>query len=217
MRWSMGRQRWRVAARVPGQARATAGFGLVEWLSVLLVTFGIVWLLGRSDESPAPAPQLILVAGGYEYRERHAARLARESGLPVLVTGGISHDYGTRLFRTAQVPSNQVSRDDRAHDTLENFTTSLAALRQRKVRHILLVTGSDHMPRALLVGRIVAGSRGILVTPEAVDCGEDCHPESPLKRLADAGRAVVWAITGHDLKHVLSPVQDSSPAHPASR
>ena len=220
MRWLMVRQGLRAVGRANGETpepAAAVGCGLVPWLSILLGACGLIWFFNTSGEAPSPPPQLILVAGGYEYRESHAARLAGESGLPVLVTGGISRDYGNLLFRAAQVPSSQVSRDDRAHDTLENFTTSLAALRNRKVRHILLVTGADHMPRALLVGRIVAGSRGIRITPEAVDCGEDCHPESPLKRLADAGRALIWAISGQDVKHWLLPARSLHPDHPASR
>ena len=221
MRWLTVRQGLRAVGRAtaetPERTAAAAGCGLVPWLSILLAAFGLLWLFNRSVETSLPPPQLILVAGGYEYRERHAARLAGTSGLPVLVTGGISRDYGTRLFRAAQVPSSQVSRDDRAQDTLENFTTSLATLRDRKVNHVLLVTGSDHMPRALLVGRIVAGSRGIRITPEAVACGEDCHPESPLKRLADAGRALIWAVSGQDVKRWLLPVQSLQPGQRAGR
>lgn len=221
MRWLTVRQGWRAVGRAtaetPERTAAAAGCGLVPWLSILLAAFGLLWSFNRSVDTSLPPPQLILVAGGYEYRERHAARLAGASGLPVLVTGGISRDYGIRLFRAAQVPSSQVSRDDRAQDTLENFTTSLATLRDRKVNHVLLVTGSDHMPRALLVGRIVAGSRGIRITPEAVDCGEDCHPESPLKRLADAGRALIWAVSGHDVKRWLLPARPLKLDHPAGR
>lgn len=173
---------------------------LFKLLSALGMGLGIWWLLRTSGQHPVQPPQLILVAGGFEYRERHAARLAREHDLPVLVSGGLSADYGRALFVEEGVQGPQLSRDDQASDTLENFTTLLAELKQRQVRHLLLVTGVDHMPRASLVGRIVAGSRGIQVTPAPVDCAESCVWESPLKVAADGLRAVIWVVSGQDVK-----------------
>ena len=173
---------------------------LFKVLSALGMVLGMWWLLRTSSQYPVQPPQLILVAGGFEYRERHAARMAREHNLPVLVSGGLSSDYGRALFVEEGVQGPQLSRDDQAGDTLENFTTLLAELKQRQVRHLLLVTGVDHMPRASLVGRIVAGSRGIQVTPVPVDCGDACFWESPLKVAADGLRAVIWVVSGQDLK-----------------
>ncbi|WP_025782194.1 YdcF family protein [Candidatus Synechococcus spongiarum] len=173
---------------------------LFKLLSALGMGLGMWWLLRTSSQHPVQPPQLIFVAGGFEYRERHAARLAREHNLPVLVSGGLSADYGRALFVEEGVQGPQLSRDDQAGDTLENFTTLLAELQQRQVRHLLLVTGVDHMPRASLVGRIVAGSRGIQVTPAPVDCGNACIWESPLKVAADGLRAVIWVVSGQDVK-----------------
>ena len=173
---------------------------LMKVLSALAMGLGMGWLLRTASQYPVHPPQLIFVAGGFEYRERHAARLAREHNLPVLVSGGLSADYGRALFFEEGVRAPQLSRDDRASDTLENFTTLLAELKQRQVRHLLLVTGVDHMPRASLVGHIVAGSRGIQVTPAPVDCGESCVWESPLKVAADALRAAIWVVSGQDVK-----------------
>ncbi|WP_257242929.1 hypothetical protein [Candidatus Synechococcus spongiarum] len=79
----------------------------------------------------------------------------------------------------------------------------MAELKQRQVRHLLLVTGVDHMPRASLVGHIVAGSRGIQVTPVPVDCADVCVWESPLKVAADALRAVIWVVSGQDVKRLV--------------
>jgi len=62
------------------------------------------------------------------------------------------------------------------------------------------VTSSDHMERALLVGRLVAGSRGIGLTPFAVPCGDRCAPEGRRKVWGDATRALLWVITGRDLR-----------------
>ncbi len=176
---------------------------MVKVLSALVMGLGMGWLLRTASQHPVHPPQLIFVAGGFEYRERYAARLAREHNLPVLVSGGLSAAYGTALFSEEGVQEPQLSRDDQASDTLENFTTLLGELKQRQVRHLLLVTGVDHMPRASLVGHIVAGSRGIQVTPAPVDCGDACIWESPLKVAADALRAVIWVVSGQDVKRLI--------------
>ncbi len=87
-------------------------------------------------------------------RVRYAARLARETGLPLLVTGGapqggtpegqtmraaLEHDFG--------VPVRWV--EDRSLDTRENALYSAAILRAAGVDRVLLVTYAFHMPRSL--------------------------------------------------------------------
>lgn len=173
---------------------------MLKLVGALGMGLGMWWLLRTASQHPVQPPQLIFVTGGFEYRERYAARLARKHNLPVLVSGGLSADYGRAVFFEEGVQGSQLSRDDQANDTLENFTTLLAELKQRQVRHLLLVTGVDHMPRASLVGRIVAGSRGIQVTPAPVDCADACVWESPVKVAADALRAVIWVASGQDVK-----------------
>ncbi|MCP9775326.1 YdcF family protein [Cyanobium sp. HWJ4-Hawea] len=166
---------------------------------------GLLWL-SRGWWWPAPPPpQLILVLGGDVAREQRAAELAQRDGLPVVVTGGSNPEYAHWLFQQrVGLPSRQVQLDYRAHDTLSNFTSLVDELRRARIRHALLVTSSDHMERALLVGRIVAGSRGIQLTPVAVPCGQSCHQEGPGKVWGDGARAVLWVITGHDIRHWLS-------------
>ena len=70
----------------------------------------------------------------------------------------------------------------------------------------MLVTSSDHMDRALLVGRLVAGSRGIHLTAVAVPCGNQCHPERRSKVWGDGLRALVWVLSGRDLRSDLQAV-----------
>ncbi|SBO44834.1 conserved protein of unknown function [Cyanobium sp. NIES-981] len=144
---------------------------------------------------------MILVLGGDVERERRAAELAAERGLPVVVSGGSNPEYAHWLFEQRQgLAPDQVRLDYRASDTLSNFTSLVDDLRRARIRHALLVTSQDHMDRALLVGRIVAGSRGIHLTPEPVACGERCHPESRSKIWGDGLRAAVWVLSGRDLK-----------------
>ena len=182
------RRRQRRPSRLPLVATGLAALALVG------LSRGLWW--------PAPPPaQLILVLGGDAERERVAAHLARADGLPVVVSGGTNPEYATWLFRErGGLPADQVRLDYRAHDTFTNFTSLVDDLRQSRIRHALLVTSSDHMARALLVGRIVAGSRGIHLTPVAVPCGTACVTESPTKIWGDGLRAVVWVLSGRDLR-----------------
>ena len=95
----------------------------------------------------------------------------------VLITGGSNPEYAQWVFEGQGVDAQKLQLDYAARDTLSNFTTLVDRLRRRGIRHVLLVTSSDHMDRALLVGRVVAGSRGIHLTPVPVPCGDDCRPE----------------------------------------
>ena len=170
-------------------------------LVALLLAGGFLWL-SRGWWWPAPPPaQMILVLGGDLAREREAAALAARRGLPVVVSGGSNPEYAHWLFEQRQgLPSHQVQLDYRARDTLSNFTSLVDDLRQARIRHALLVTSSDHMDRALLVGRIVAGSRGIHLTPVPVSCADLCQPEGRRKVWGDGLRAAVWVLSGRDLK-----------------
>jgi uncharacterized SAM-binding protein YcdF (DUF218 family) len=161
----------------------------------------LVWLSRGWWWPMPPPPQMILVLGGDPAREQVAAQLARADGLPVVVSGGTNPEYATWLFREREgLPAGQVTLDYRARDTLTNFTSLVDDLRQAHIRHALLVTSSDHMERALLVGRIVAGSRGIHLTPVSVPCGNACLQETPKKIWGDGFRAAVWVISGRDLR-----------------
>ena len=144
---------------------------------------------------------MILVLGGDKDRELAAADLARRDGLPVVVSGGTNPEYAHWIFEERQgLPSHQVQLDYRARDTLSNFTSLVDDLRRARIRHALLVTSRDHMERALLVGRIVAGSRGIHLTPVPVPCGEKCITESRRKIWGDGVRAALWVLSGRDLR-----------------
>jgi uncharacterized SAM-binding protein YcdF (DUF218 family) len=177
-------------------------------LSLLLMALGLLWLSrGRWWPSP-PAPQMILVLGGDREREKVAARLSRQDGLPVVVSGGTNPEYARWVFlERAGLPADRVLLDYRAQDTFTNFTSLVDDLRRAHVRHALLVTSSDHMDRALLVGRIVAGSRGIHLTPVPVACGTLCAPEARGKIWGDGLRAAFWVVSGRDLRSLFPQVR----------
>ena len=183
--------------------RAAAGRrGRSPWpaIAVGLAGLGLLWL-SRGWWWPPPPAQMILVLGGDAAREQAAARLALRDGLPVVVSGGTNPEYAHWLFQDrGGLPADRVQLDYRAVDTLSNFTSLVDDLRRAHIRHALLVTSRDHMPRALLVGRIVAGSRGIQLTPVPVSCGSACVVEGRRKVWGDGVRAALWVLTGRDLR-----------------
>lgn len=171
-------------------------------LPLALAATGLLWLSRGWWLPQPPPPQMILVLGGDAERERVAARLARQDGLPVVVSGGTNPEYARWLFEQREgVPPSRLHLDYRATDTVTNFTSLVDDLRRARIRHALLVTSSDHMNRALLVGRIVAGSRGIHLTPLSVPCGSRCEPEGRRRVWGDGLRALIWVVSGQDLRH----------------
>lgn len=171
-------------------------------LPLLFASGGLLWLSRGWWLPEPPPPQMILVLGGDADRERVAARLARHDGLPVVVSGGTNPEYARWLFEQREgVPSSRLRLDYRATDTVTNFTSLVDDLRRARIRHALLVTSSDHMQRAMLVGRLVAGSRGIHLTPVAVPCGDRCEPEGRRLVWGDGLRALIWVVSGQDLRH----------------
>ncbi len=189
------------AAAAPSAQRGRrSGAARASLLLATLLVGGLVWLSRGLWWPRPPAPQIILVLGGDKDRELAAAELARRDGLPVVVSGGTNPEYAHWIFEERQgLPPHQVQLDYRARDTLSNFTSLVDDLRRARVRSAILVTSTDHMPRALLVGRIVAGSRGIQLTPRAVPCGSLCVRERRSKIWGDGLRAALWVVTGRDL------------------
>jgi uncharacterized SAM-binding protein YcdF (DUF218 family) len=87
-------------------------------------------------------------------RLRYAAKLHRDTGLPVLVSGGMPD--GAKISEAAIM--GRVLREDfvvpvrwleeHSNNTEENARDSAAILQQAGIRRILLVTDAIHMPRA---------------------------------------------------------------------
>jgi len=166
-----------VATRRRRAGMILAWTGLV--LALLLATPASVgWLLRDLETAPpvdltAPAvreAQAIVILGGGKRRNapeyggetinrlslervRYGVRLSRETGLPLLVTGGSP---------TGQVPEAELMQaaieidfgipvrwvETAALDTRQNAQFSAAQLKAAGVARILLVTHAAHMPRA---------------------------------------------------------------------
>ncbi|MFC3608651.1 YdcF family protein [Stutzerimonas tarimensis] len=88
-------------------------------------------------------------------RMRYASRLAKASGLPILVSGGLH--FGRLPPSEARLFADTLSQDfavetrwleERSRTTWENAVFSAEILRQAGISRVVLVTSASHMPRS---------------------------------------------------------------------
>src|ERR1700677_1079434 len=161
-------------------------------LSLPVVADSLLVSLERDLPMTAPAdamPQAIVILGGDVSRTsqppfarigrltldrlRTGAILRRETGLPILVTGGIVQQnrpavatlMAGSLSKDFEVPVTWV--EDASIDTWENAVLSAGILRTEGIRSVYLVTQPWHMRRAVMAFR----HAGMIVTaaPTALD------------------------------------------------
>jgi uncharacterized SAM-binding protein YcdF (DUF218 family) len=160
-----------------GKALLIAGFALM-WLfsTPFVVENGMHWL--ESENNPVAYPsadqaQAIVVLGGSLYfhapeyggestvngitlqRLSYGAKLHRETGLPILVTGGAVNEHlpegvlmQRRMKADFQVPVRWA--EDKSINTFENARFSKQILEQEGINKIYLVTHAWHMPRSVM-------------------------------------------------------------------
>jgi uncharacterized SAM-binding protein YcdF (DUF218 family) len=142
---------------------------------------------------PVPAADCILVLGGgtvakipsrptVELNEKggrvlYAAHLYRQGKAPRILctgnvgTGGVAlrpeAEDMKELLEMMGIPADAILLETRASDTHENAKNSLALLRERNFRRVLLVTSAMHMPRAMGVFKKNCG--GIEFIPAPTD------------------------------------------------
>ncbi|MEW6165486.1 MAG: YdcF family protein [Pseudomonadota bacterium] len=166
---------WLALRRRPRLARLLVGTGFVLLWAQALPVVGNALLRGLEGETldmtQARQAQAIVVLGGGRYRAapeyggdtvsdgtlprlRYAAKLHRETGLPLLVTGGTPDGAGLSegeamrrvLVDELGVPVRWV--EDASINTRENARFSVELLQRDGATRILLVTHAWHMPRA---------------------------------------------------------------------
>lgn len=144
-------------------------------------------------------PQAVLVLGGstkHLERERFTVEFARQHpDLPIWVSGGSPNKrYIERFFAKEGISPHRLYLDNRAVDTVTNFTTLADDLKARGIKSVYLITSDYHMRRASVIGEIVLGSRGIVLKPISVP--SDKAPEPVKKSVRDGARAILWVVTG---------------------
>jgi uncharacterized SAM-binding protein YcdF (DUF218 family) len=98
---------------------------------------------GYAPEYGGPATDPFLLE-----RVTYGAYVARNTGLPVLVTGFGIEAVAMRASLARNFGLEVRWLDDRAYDTFENARNSAQLLRADGVRRIVLVTGATHLWRA---------------------------------------------------------------------
>ena len=90
-------------------------------------------------------------------RLRYGIWLGRRTDLPLAFSGGVGwaqHDSVPEAQVAARIAASEFGRplrwtEDSSRDTRENALRTIELLRPAGIRHIVLVTGATHMPRAL--------------------------------------------------------------------
>lgn len=186
---------WLLWRRCPRLARVLSAVSLLSLylLSTPWVSLQLMHTLTREvtalNLQTAPAVEVIVVLGGGRHRQapefggqdtvsamtlqrlRYAAVLQRQTGLPLLVSGGRVFDEPQSeaelmagvLVQELAVPVRWVETASRT--TAENASQTAALLRQAGISRILLVTHAWHMPRSEYVFR--AAGLQVLAAPTA--------------------------------------------------
>ncbi|AKG23963.1 YdcF family protein [Calothrix sp. 336/3] len=159
---------------------------------VLIIPFKIAIAIHQ-----VPLPQAFLVLGGDPNRETYAAQLAQwYPNLDIWVSSGPNDVQTKNTFVSSNILREKLHIDNRAVDSVTNFTTLVSDFKRHKIQHLYLITSDYHMSRAKAIATLVLGSHGIAFTPLSVP--SDRHtPESNLRIIRDMTRSVLWIFTGY--------------------
>ena len=212
----LGLAGWRISRRFPKTGRVTICLS-IALLVVLSTEAGSRLLVKPLEARSLPvidpvnsgAQAIVVLGGGRLYaapednghdqpssevlaRLRHAARLQRATGLPILITGGAPDSSGES---EAAVMKRSLEEDFRAKvtwiedsskTTAENARFSLKQLEKSQIKRILLVTDAIHMARSQETFRRV---------------GFDVVPAATAFRSTKSPTMGDWIPTGKDLRY----------------
>ncbi|MDB9374988.1 YdcF family protein [Nodularia sphaerocarpa] len=143
----------------------------------------------------SPQPQAILTLGGSPEREEFTAEFAQKHPqLDIWVSSGSSPETALAIFENADIAQQRLHLDQRAVDTVTNFTTLVEDFQHHHIQHIYLITSAYHMPRAKAIATIVLGSQGITFTPVPIPSQKP--RESIVRIVRDSGRSLLWIVSG---------------------
>ena len=165
-----------IARRHPKTGRSISLAALVLMLVLSLpvvggaLVRGLEWYSPISPEALSRAQAIVILSGGNNHdapeyggdtvnqptleRIRYGVHLQRESGLPILVSGGAPSGGKPE----AEAMQASIERDfngqvtwveNTSRDTAENATRSAALLRQAGITRIALISQAWHLPRAV--------------------------------------------------------------------
>ena len=166
-------------------------------LSLLIVLLGFIPVRINIAFRQAPTPQAIFVLGGNYNRTKFAGEFWQSRrDLDIWVSDfPYTLDRHRQILKKFGLSEEQLHLDGAATDTVTNFTTLVDDFVDADLQHIYLITSDYHMRRARAIATVVLGSRGVVVSPIAVDSGRD-EDESLVRVVRDFGRSVVWVLSG---------------------
>ncbi|MEM7716210.1 MAG: YdcF family protein [Cyanobacteria bacterium P01_A01_bin.68] len=166
-------------------------------LSLLIVLLGFIPLRINIAFHQAPTPQAIFVLGGDSIRMKFAGQFWQSRrDLDIWISDYRQNlDFNRRIFQREGVPDERLHFDFEATDTVTNFTSLVDNFFDENLQHIYLITSDYHMRRARVIASVVLGSRGVVVSPVAVNSSRD-EDESLVKVVRDFGRSLLWVATG---------------------
>jgi uncharacterized SAM-binding protein YcdF (DUF218 family) len=136
---------------------------------------GAIVVLGGGTEAPQ-YPRTMVELNGASDRIFYAAQLYREGKAPhILLSGGsitwldsrttTSADDMASVITQLGVPEDALWLQKQSRNTYEDALYSCQLLKEKGVKHILLVTSAAHMPRSVALFR----HQGMEVTPAPTD------------------------------------------------
>ena len=209
---------WFLWRRRPGLARGLLAFALLGlWLSctpivakTLIGTLEIpfrplsgreadaIVVLGGGLDPAAPAYGGDTVNWRTLERLRYGARLHRQFGHPILVTGGSPTGLTPEARVMRQVLEDEFKVpvafvEDRSNDTRDNARYSAALLRDAGIRRVYLVSQVWHLPRAAYEFR----REGLEVVPAGIDYVWNVW-NYPFEYLPNASSLSLTYFAGHE-------------------
>mmetsp|Transcript_23397 Transcript_23397/g.92950 ORF Transcript_23397/g.92950 Transcript_23397/m.92950 type:complete len:212 (-) Transcript_23397:2832-3467(-) len=182
--------------------------GLFFSVGALRLCFGLcrAWYRAHEGRRIGEDVDANLVLGGEASRESFTVSLLKSRPRLTFVSSG-SFSLNDALFDGVR---DMVVVDNRAVDTLTNYSTLVDEFKRRKIRYVQVITSQYHLRRARLVGQIVLGSRGISSSYLASDMYTTqslVSTESTLKCTRDVLRALVWVAYEVDGRFLSSMLQ----------
>jgi uncharacterized SAM-binding protein YcdF (DUF218 family) len=178
-----------------------------------IVLFGLFLIIGlgglggtiklRMDRTAQqqPYPQAILILDGNDPRIEFGLAFAKaHPDLPIWISGYCSQRQAVyAALSQLNIEPDRVFYDLNATDTVTHFTGMVQYYNAHNIRHVYLVTSSDHMVRAKTIAAIVFGSRGIIATPIAQSAHQRTDQEAQeswIKVVRDSFRSLAWLTFG---------------------
>ncbi len=187
----------------PAIGASALGLGLLWWHWPALAP----WLVSIGRGSAGAVPAVVVLAEDPRRTEAALDRWLQQPGSLLVMQGSLPIQQAARVQLAARHPTPQSLARVRSllcgHDTLGQLTCLAEALRGWRhpdsspvIGSVVLVTGREHLPRALAIARIVLGGQGLPVEGLAADTV--APPEHPLRAWRDLLRAQLWRATGWD-------------------